>query len=575
MSMAALRIGALLLMLVTASQPSAAPRPVEFHLSPVMEGDSLRALHCEIRFAGETDGETVVRLPDEWGGERALYRAVRDLRVEPASAKLLAGADSAHRVIHHAAGEPLVLRYTLIQDVPGLPRPTGKNPYRPLIQPGWFHVLGDAMLIAPEWDERTPATFSAGPWPTGWRFASDLEHARAGDPLTLGDLYESVSVGGDFRIVSRAHAGGALRVAVRGAWSFSDSSLADRIERVIASHRRFWRDPDEPFLVTLVPLVDDGQSSSLGGTGRADAFAFFATGNAEEGALNRLLAHEHMHTWIPGRIGGLPTRDEAMHYWLSEGFTDFYSMRLLVRDGLWSTTEYVNAVNEILQRYAQSPMRAAPARVAADQFWTKREAQELPYQRGFLLACKWDDELRRRHAGRRDLDDVMLAIHREAARHRARDTTRFAVTLLVRAMMRAGVDITQDLERHVAQGEPVLLPAGVLGDAARIEARDEPEFDRGFDAAATNAAGGVITGLDPTSPGYAAGLRDGMRIVKREAGRPGDTSIDLVYRVRDGDNERLIQYRPVGKRTFVTQRIVPADTTRHTLERLGRRLAGE
>ncbi|MEQ1833904.1 MAG: hypothetical protein ABL977_12685 [Candidatus Eisenbacteria bacterium] len=573
--MAALRIGAPLLVLVTASVPLAAPGPVEFRLAPVVERDSLQALQCEVRFVGEPDGETVIRLPDEWGGERALYRAARDLRVEPPGAELLAAADSAHRIVRHPAGVALKLRYTLVQDVPGLPEPNGKNPYRPLVQPGWFHVLGNAMLIAPEWDENTPAVFAAGPWPAGWRFASDLEHVRAGHPLTLGDLYESVSVGGDFRVLARGPATGALRVAIRGAWSFSDTALAERIERVIASHRRFWHDPDEPFLVTVIPLRNDGQSSSLGGTGRSDAFAFFATDNAKEATLNRLLAHEHMHTWIPRRIGGLVTRDEAMQYWLSEGFTDFYSMRLLVRDGLWSTTDYLDAVNEILQRYAQSPMRAASARSAADQFWSNREAQDLPYQRGFLLACKWDDELRQRHAGRQDLDDVMLALKREAARHSRRDTTGRAVQRFLSAMRRAGVDVSKDLERHVTQGEPVLLPADLLGAAARIETHDEPGFDRGFDADATNAAGGVVSGLDPATPGYAAGLRNGMRIVKRESGKPGDARIDLVYRVLDGDSERVIRYRPVGKRLFVTQRIVPADTTNLTLAKLHRRLAGD
>ena len=106
---------------------------------------------------------------------------------------------------------------------------------------------------------------------------------------------ESVIVGGDFRVVKA----GLLRVAIRGAWPFSDADFTKRLEPIIASHHKFWGDPPEPFLVTVLPLLAPPGHRSIGGTGLGDAFAFFATTNADERNLTRILAHEHLHSWIP------------------------------------------------------------------------------------------------------------------------------------------------------------------------------------------------------------------------------------------------------------------------------------
>ena len=96
--------------------------------------------------------------------------------------------------------------------------------------------------------------------------------------LTLADVLESVSVGGDFRVLKA----GALRVAIRGTWAFPDADFIKRLQPIIASHHKFWGDQPTPFLVTVLPLQSAVGSMSLGGTGLNDAFAFFATANVED-----------------------------------------------------------------------------------------------------------------------------------------------------------------------------------------------------------------------------------------------------------------------------------------------------
>jgi predicted metalloprotease with PDZ domain len=325
--------------------------------------------------------------------------------------------EPARRVLSHRANARIHLRYRIIQDFDGAPDARQGNAYRPVIQPSYFHLIGDASFITPE--AASLVTFvrvRVRNLPRGWAFVSDLEHA----PLALGRLWASVTVGGDFRVIERPDAG--VRVAMRGEWGFTDEAFADEVADIIAGQRRFFGDQTSPYLVTVMQLTaqDEGWRS-IGGTGLGDAFAFFATPNAEAHQVTRTLAHEGLHTWVPGLIGGMPEENEAAHYWLSEGFTDFLTGRILVREGVWTPAQFAADLNEALAAYAQSPGRTAPNERVAAEFWRDREMQRLPYQRGRMLASIWDARLRARG---HDLDDVVLEMRARAAAgdpHKAAD----------------------------------------------------------------------------------------------------------------------------------------------------------
>jgi predicted metalloprotease with PDZ domain len=562
---------------VLAASALAADEPaVRYQLSPVMKHGKLAAVAIEMRFKGEADGETILHLPDRWGGQSELWRAVTDLKVAGTGVRIQPTTDPALRTVNHAPNVELTVSYRIIQDVPGEPKASDHNPYRPIVQPGYFHLLGDAIFIEPEWKDEVPSSFVLTGLPKGWRFASDLEHAaRGGHALRLGDIVESVLVGGDFRVISRPGPGGYLRVALRGTWKFSDDQIADKIAHIVASHSAFWHDADEPFLVTILPLRNETGGSSLGGTGRGDAFAFFATDNGDEATINRLLAHEHMHTWIPRRIGRMPEKDEARDYWLSEGFTDFYADRLLVRDGFWSVEDFAASLNETLAAYHSSPVKNEPnSRIVAD-FWNNPSVGGLAYQRGFLLAFLWDQRLREASHGASDLDDVMLAMKARFAALQSEDALPYAVDNFAVAMRAAHVDPAAEVARFVENGELILLPADVFGPCGSVAALDLPEFTRGFDPEKTGANGNVVVGTDPDGPAYAAGMRDGMKIVKRESGKPGDSRVELVYRVNDNGAERIIRYKPEGKRHITLQELqLTANMDTATREACVRRIGG-
>ncbi len=544
---------------------AAPPPPTELVVRPVVEAGAFKAMDVAVSFNGEMDGETALALPDDWGGAEALWKALRDLRAQ--GAILLPGADAAHRVLRHAPGARVTVRYRVVEDADGPRDMSAGNDYRPLIRATYFQLLGNAIVALPEGASmRAPALFRIEGMPAGAAFASDLEHGGMGRSLTVLDLAESVMVGGDFRVLD---AGGGLRIAIRGDWPRDDAGWREKLSRIGAAERAYWGAREEPYLVTILPLSLGPDSTSIGGTGRNDGFAFFATTNVAPERFDGTLAHEMMHTWVPGRIGAMRETDEQLTYWLSEGFTDWGSFRAMARAGLWTPAQFAAAFNERLEAYDLSPVRTAPnTRILAD-FWSSQEVQQLPYQRGMLLATLWDHRIRVASGGRRDLDDVLLRMQRTARRRP--DLT--ADQILPVAMKRAGgIEIGVDLTTLVQEGAPVALPADIFAPCGTIVSGRRRLWERGFDFDATRRAAWIITGVPADSNAYAAGLRNGMRLRQwSESSGQRDPAKPITAGVSDQGAARSITWLPAGKEERAVRKLVldPAMDARACIARLG------
>jgi len=216
---------------------------IEYLLTPILQDGELRAVQVDLSFRGQGDGETSLLLPDEWGGERELWRTIERLEVI-SGAEMRDGATASERILAHEPNARIRVRYRVIQDWEGTP-PAGRNTYRPVIQPTYFHFIGSAALAAPDLHNATPVRVRTQRMPRGWTFASDLQHPG----LALGYVAASVTVGGDYRI----HWDGErnIRVAMRGEWRFTDEVFTEQVSDIVSGHRAFWRDPASRFLVTV------------------------------------------------------------------------------------------------------------------------------------------------------------------------------------------------------------------------------------------------------------------------------------------------------------------------------------
>jgi predicted metalloprotease with PDZ domain len=522
------------------------PPPVAYKITPALQPDGSRALDVEIRLRGDSDGETDIFLPNVWAGTSELWRHATRLRIGGAKS---VGGTYDHPVVRHRPGARLKVRYRIVSaysEDPGF----AFEKARPMVRQDWFFVHGETVFASPGGDIARPARFKWGKLPRGWTVASDLDHL-GGKPTTLANLINTVAIGGaGLKVARRDLRGAPLRVAVLGEWSFTPEQLADTVAPIVAAEDAFWGDRSSPFLIAMAPLGDVPSGLFYTGTGRTDAFSIASTGAFELKQAVRFLAHEYMHSWVPIELGGMPEEDEARDYWFSEGFNDYLASKVLLRSGLWSLADWAADKNDTLLRYGSSPAKTIKGDQIAARFWTDPAVQQVSYDRGHLLAAKLDSEIAARAAGK-SLESVLRTQRRTA------QTSSELATALFRKVLRdeTGIDIEADLERYARLGEPLLLPADLFGDCGRLVAQRRREFDRGYDAAATRRADGIIAGVAPDGPAYAAGMRDGMRLVRREAGKIGDSTVEMAYRVSDPAGEKVIRFLPEGKGEFEVQHL--------------------
>lgn len=569
----------------TPSSPTANPPPstsaptptpiaaeVEYTLGPIREQGLLTALAVEVRWHAPPSGISRLELPERWADARELWRHIEGFTVEGGEVK----ADGpTTRIITTSPGAPLIARYRVRSAYANDPSTADGQPFAPIVRPTWFHAFGESLFAVPDEDLDAPARFT---WTApDLPIATDLEHFNNDRPGLVGDVLESIVIGGEKLQVHTLPAEH-LRIAMLGEYSFTHAAFIALALEVVSSQRAFWGDHGEPFLITVAPQTKIVGSLSLGGTGRSDAFVLTMSEDAPLADLRHLLAHEYFHTWNPRRLGheqdGVP---EGGDKWFSEGFTEFYTWRLLLRAGLFTLEDYVAAWNATLREYDISPVRGEPNRRIVADYWNDRDVGHLPYRRGPLLAAIWDQRLRVATHNARDLDDVLLTMRdqlRDQLPDKPGDQLEAGLRFLATYKQLGGPDLAADHEKFVVQGTPIELPTDTFGPCITIESQTRPVFERGWDPEATSKAGNVISGLRKGTPAYRAGLRDGMAIVEVIAGQRGDSTIAYVLRVRDGKRERTLKFTPAGTTKIPVRRLVLSSMTPQQRESCTRPLAG-
>ena len=127
-----------------------------------------------------------------------------------------------------------------------------------------------------------------------------------------------------------------------------------------------------------------------------------------------LYNHELLHRWI-GRT--IINENEVEQYWFSEGFTDYYTYKLMLRSGSIDAAEFVNILNkEVLIPHMKDPLRnLSNSEITFETYWGQyARFQKLPYRRGLLYAFNLDNQIKSKHKLTKSLDDLIKEIFQQA-----------------------------------------------------------------------------------------------------------------------------------------------------------------
>jgi predicted metalloprotease with PDZ domain len=219
--------------------------------------------------------------------------------------------------------------------------------------------------------------------------------------------------------------------------------------------------PRSRYLMTVFDgSEDDGESFD-----RSSAFRTrhpLTPGNAVTWAGT--MAHELFHYWNGGLLA---PRDEITEAWFTEGFTEYYANRTLLRVGALSPSAFLEKASAMLGLYTYFRTQPMFDTVSVLRAGERRTRYRFGvYNGGWAIAFSLDRELERATAGREGLDTLMRRLLHE---HRAERSPFRVEDVIDAASAVAGRDMHGWFARYVAGFD--LLP--LEGDLAELGVRSE------------------------------------------------------------------------------------------------------
>ena len=517
-----------------------------------------------LQVRGETDGESRLAVAPDWGGVQDCARFVHELRVfddQGRDCRVTTDDAAPHGWnVSHEPGASLTISYEL-RTIDPSPLSDHHTQYEPVIDTGLFHLIGETGLVYPEWlEDRGDLAIQlawAGFAENGWRTASSFDDDDGIAVTSMPEFRHAVFLAGPhLRVYDRDLHGSALRVAICGDdWEFTDSAMVASVEKVIGIERTFFDDFSDPFfLVTVVPVGPrvSPNSIAMGGTGLTNCFALFiAPGTSlEPGSVHRtellhLLAHEYFHHWNGAGEGIAMAEPEELVYWLSEGFTDFYASRLLLRAGLIRLSDWLAGTNKSIRELWTSPVATAPATTIQNEFWSDRSVHDLPYNRGEAVAIVLDQAIRDASDRERSLDDFMRAVLRDTRSGPAVTND----SLLARIARWTSPELATTLKQVVVDGGLPRLPMKLSEPPVHLEQAYTYVFDPGFNIDGSIQAGEAVD-VRAGSAAFEAGLRNDQTLIGYSV-HYGDTDQRIKLKAVQDKDTLTIEYLPRGDSTLI------------------------
>jgi predicted metalloprotease with PDZ domain len=421
-------------------------------------------LQVEVAFQGNSSGKTRIFLPNNWAGQEKLYESIVSIISLTPETGLEETEKSHVRLLIHAPDEWVRIKYAVKQQWSGPLDGRRFQKYWPNINKKYFHFIGLVFFVYPDRFRSGQINFEIR-WknfPSGWSIGNSFGCNQLYQKFTstLENFRRSVYVGGDYRIRRILIENQPVFVALRGEeWGFTDSIYYKFVNKLVATERNFWEDHEFPyFLITLTPFGRGHRNS--GGTGLYQSFDVFFYSDAKLNfSLKFLFAHELFHAWNTRGLGRRLS-PEPLIYWFSEGFTDYYARLLLLRAGLITLEEYVSDYNAKLIRYCQSPVKEAPNQKILESYWTDEDIGRLPYQRGDVIAHRWNSLIKKRTEERYSLDAVMMDLFKRAQKGKQVLSHELLFEVL-KALI--GKEVEEDLKRYIEAGRLIELSGEELG----------------------------------------------------------------------------------------------------------------
>lgn len=480
---------------------------LSYKIKPVPQNDRTD-LEISVEFKAEKVGALKIKLPTDNFGTPDLHKFVTRFAGEKGTL-VTAGENEREKIVTAARDGNVALRYTISYD----PKVMDDFAFAPNTGAKYFHVAGCQWLLHIGDDaQKRIFRIEIIDAPENWKFYSSK--AANAEKLELETSYNeliSAPVGGgeyahQFRVKT-----GRVSVFVHGEYDIPRKQIYSSIERIVRLQRRWFDDYSQrEFTIAVAP-----RSGVVAGYAPSNSFILFVKRDTSAEQLNRIIAHELFHTWLPNKIEIVQDKKfSGIRYeWFTEGFTDYFARKILTEAGLMNETRFADSINQDILSVADNPHSSKSydelvELVKANKY--DSAAKKLAYFRGALIALDWDARIKKR-----DKNNDLSAFVRELYKLAQKTGGKISEQDFYDLVAAYGIDAKADFEKYIMRGGQIAPDALALGKNYHLSEMEKPSFDPGFSLDETFKTR-KISGVKENGAAYKAGLRDGMEFISVE-----------------------------------------------------------
>lgn len=264
--------------------------------------------------------------------------------------------------------------------------------------------------------------------------------------------------------------------------------------------------------------------------------------NVNDYRVKHLLGHENLHKWIGSNL--VKKKEGHKYKWFTEGFTRYFTDKINLNNGIITFEEYLGNYNKILRKYYTSPYLAIDNENLSKLYWKDSQAQELPYNRGYIIAQELDLKIQETTSTQSSLDNI---IKTTVKNHILSEKPKFSTEDMVRYINYITKNnFKYTISKFVKYGN-FDLSNSFLNNAKLYYKKIEIN-DYGFDIATTQK---IVSNLKVNTEAYKAGLRNYNKFKYISTSQKDQKSMaEIVIELTNG---KLVKYQAKKKSVSIPE----------------------
>ncbi|HMC01009.1 MAG TPA: M1 family aminopeptidase, partial [Flavobacteriaceae bacterium] len=413
-----------------------------------------------------------------------------------------------------------------------------------------FHLAGSQILLPiGKLEDSNIYNIKIIDAPLDWNFYSSFSNTPL-DMSFTGSYWSILTTafgGGSQRMISFKIDDKPVSVFIQGDYdNIDETTLISEIKSLVNYQRDWTKDYTQPYYT--ISLLE--RENGLNGTAPGNLFVCFVDTNATENQVLKVISHEMFHYWLPNKVQIETENQESdlKYAWLYEGFTEYFSRKILYEMNMLSLDEYIETFNTDIFLIANNEQ----ANISYEKLLERRETQglstnlhKLSYHRGNLMALKWESDINKFNSNftlKQFFLEVLGVCDKNDGRIKFDD--------FIKIGKKYGVDIRADYEKYIISGESIDIPKDIFSETHKLKTVDVTSFDRGYEL--KKGKTWKLKNIKKKSNAYKAGLRNGMHFISSKNAYIFRTSwlpnkpIEIEVRLKNGE-ERTFKFLPEGE----------------------------